>query len=43
LQRFLVEEQKLQGEKRIEHLLRQSGIKRLKLLQEFDWALRAGF
>jgi len=38
LQRFLVEEQKLREKKRIEHLLRQSGIKRIKLLQEFDWA-----
>ena len=38
LQRFLVEEQTLREKKRIEHLLRQSGIKRIKLLQEFDWA-----
>ena len=38
LQRFLVEEQKLREKKRIEHLLRQSGIKRIKLLQDFDWA-----
>ena len=37
LQRFLSEEQKLREEKRIEHLLRQSGIKRIKLLKEFDW------
>ncbi len=38
LQRFLTEEQKLREKKRIEHLLRQSGIKRIKLLKEFDWA-----
>ncbi len=38
LQRFLAEEQKLREKKRIEHLLRQSGIKRIKLLNEFDWA-----
>ncbi len=38
LQRFLAEEQKLREKKRIEHLLRQSGIKRIKLLKEFDWA-----
>ena len=37
LQRFLAEEQKLREKKRIEHLLRQSGIKRIKLLKEFDW------
>ena len=37
LQRFLSEEQKLREKKRIEHLLRQSGIKRIKLLKEFDW------
>jgi len=38
LQRFLAEEQKLQEKKRIEHLLRQSGIKRIKLFKEFDWS-----
>lgn len=38
LQRFLAEEQKLREKKRIEHLLRQSGIKRIKLLKEFDWS-----
>jgi DNA replication protein DnaC len=38
LQRFLSEEQKLREKKRIEYLLRQSGIKRIKLLKEFDWA-----
>ena len=38
LQRFLTEEQKLREKKRIEHLLRQSGIKRIKLLKEFDWS-----
>jgi DNA replication protein DnaC len=37
LQRFLSEEQKLRERKRIEHLLRQSGIKRVKLLKDFDW------
>jgi DNA replication protein DnaC len=37
LQRFLSEEQKLREKKRIEYLLRQSGIKRIKLLKEFDW------
>jgi DNA replication protein DnaC len=37
LQRFLSEEQKMREKKRIEHLLRQSGIKRIKLLKEFDW------
>jgi hypothetical protein len=37
LQRFLSEEQKLREKKRIEHLLRQSGIKRIKLLKEFDY------
>jgi hypothetical protein len=39
LQRFLSEEQKLREKNRIEHLLRQSGIKRIKLLKEFDWTL----
>lgn len=38
LQRFLAEEQKLREKKRIEYLLRQSGIKRIKLLKDFDWA-----
>lgn len=38
LQRFLSEEQKLREKNRIEHLLRQSGIKRIKLLKDFDWA-----
>ena len=37
LQRLLSEEQKLREKKRIEHLLRQSGIKRIKLLKDFDW------
>jgi DNA replication protein DnaC len=37
LQRLLSEEQKLREKKRIEHLLHQSGIKRIKLLKEFDW------
>lgn len=37
LQRLLSEEQNLREKKRIEHLLRQSGIKRIKLLKEFDW------
>ena len=38
LERFLCEEHKLREKKRIEHLLRQSGIKRIKLLKDFDWA-----
>ncbi len=38
LQHFLSEEQKLREKKRVEYLLRQSGIKRIKLLKEFDWA-----
>jgi len=37
LQRFLSEEQKLREKNRIELLLRQSGIKRIKFLKEFDW------
>lgn len=34
---FLGEEQKKREVKRIEHLLRMSGIKRVKLLSTFDW------
>jgi len=37
LQRFLSEEHKRREKNRIEHLLRQSGIKRIKLLKDFDW------
>jgi DNA replication protein DnaC len=37
LHRFLSEEQKLREKNRIELLLRQSGIKRIKFLKEFDW------
>ena len=35
---FLVEEHKKREQKRIEHLMRMSGIKRIKLLSDFDWA-----
>jgi DNA replication protein DnaC len=38
LMRFLTEEQALKERKRREHLLRMSGIKRVKLLTDFDWA-----
>ena len=34
---FLTEESRLREQKRIEHLLRLSGIKRVKQLREFDW------
>jgi len=34
---FLAEEQKKKEQKRIEHLMRMSGIKRIKLLADFDW------
>ena len=34
---FLTEESRLREQKRIEHLLRLSGIKRVKRLSEFDW------
>jgi DNA replication protein DnaC len=34
---FLAEEQKKREQKRIEHLMRMSGIKRIKLLADFDW------
>jgi DNA replication protein DnaC len=38
LMRFLTEEYRLREQKRREQLLRMSGIKRVKLLSDFDWA-----
>ena len=38
LLRFLAEEHRLREQKRREQLLRMSGIKRVKLLTDFDWA-----
>jgi len=38
LHRFLSEEQNHRERKRIENLLRLSGMKRIKLLKDFDWA-----
>lgn len=38
LHTFLAEEYRLKEEKRIEYLMRRSGIKRVKLLQDFNWA-----
>jgi DNA replication protein DnaC len=35
---FLLREQTLKEQKKREHLLRMSGIKRVKLLSDFDWA-----
>lgn len=37
LQRFLTEEYDLREKKRIGYLMKMSGIKRIKLLSEFDW------
>jgi DNA replication protein DnaC len=37
LMRFLAEEYRLREQKKREHLLRMSGIKRVKLLADFDW------
>jgi DNA replication protein DnaC len=37
LVRFLAEEYRLREQKKQEHLLRMSGIKRVKLLTDFDW------
>lgn len=37
LYRFLQEEQTLREKKRIAHLMRMSGIRRVKLIQDFDW------
>jgi len=37
LSQFLGEEQKLRESKRISNLLKMSGIKRIKLLEDFDW------
>jgi DNA replication protein DnaC len=38
LERFLTSEQCLRKQKKQEYLLRMSGIKRVKLLSDFDWA-----
>lgn len=38
LERFLQQEYQLREKKRIEYLMRTSGIKRLKYLHDFDWA-----
>jgi DNA replication protein DnaC len=38
LLRFLTEESELREQRRIQHLLRMSGIKRIKRLSDFDWA-----
>ena len=37
LERFLQEQYQLRETKRIQYLMRASGIKRIKLLQDFDW------
>jgi DNA replication protein DnaC len=37
LERFLVEQYQLREKKRIQYLMRASGIKRVKLLNDFDW------
>ena len=37
LQRFLEEEAKKREHKRIEYLMKMSGIKRIKLMSDFDW------
>lgn len=37
LSRFLSDEARLKEQKRIEHLMRMSGIKRVKRLMDFDW------
>ena len=37
LERFLNEQYQLREKKRIQYLMRASGIKRIKLLQDFDW------
>ena len=37
LERFLSREHALREQKKREHLLRMSGIKRVKLLADFDW------
>lgn len=38
LERFLADEYKARQRKRIEYLMKMSGIKRIKLLNDFDWA-----
>jgi DNA replication protein DnaC len=38
LERFLREEYQLREKKRIEYLMKTSGIKRIKYLQDFDWS-----
>ena len=37
LERFLAEQYQLREKKRIQYLMRSSGIKRVKLLNDFDW------
>lgn len=37
LERFLTEQYQLKEKKRIQYLMRASGIKRIKLLDDFDW------
>lgn len=37
LERFLAEQYQLREKKRIQYLMRASGIKRIKLLNDFDW------
>ncbi|MDP3184106.1 MAG: ATP-binding protein, partial [Anaerolineales bacterium] len=37
LERFLSEQYQLRETKRIQYLMRASGIKRIKLLNDFDW------
>lgn len=37
LEKFLAEQYQLREKKRIEYLMRVSGIKRIKLLSDFDW------
>jgi len=37
LERFLAEQYQLREKKRIQYLMRASGIKRVKLLNDFDW------
>ena len=38
LERFLAEQYQLREKKRIQYLMRASGIKRIKLLNDFDWS-----
>jgi DNA replication protein DnaC len=41
LERFLAEQYQLREKKRIQHLMRSSGIKRVKLLNDFDWTFNS--